>query len=397
VPAEHVAVRDPEERLFQHGQFFEGLFPADAASPTDLAQWRAFQARVDALASWRDDRGRRAFASPLARSSTDPRLTALDRQSMESWLDLKGFTSPRVRWAVEYACRDDYGATLSTTSAWAALFYFASRRRAAGARERPVLTWPAGNAPLLARLSTGVVPVCGRAVADLELVRGGVVVRGLDASGRAFGVRAQHVVVAAPRFVAARLLAHEREQPPAYLERCTTSPWLVVNLHLSQHPRSWGFPRAWDNVLHESPSLGYVTATHQSGRDRGPTVLTWYQPFVDADTRQARARLLATTREDAVRLALDDLAVCHRDLADVVTRADACRFGHGMVRPVPGLIHSNARLQAAAPVVVESMPRVFFAHTDLSGLALFEEAFFHGVRAAEELLRARNVTSEALL
>ena len=32
--------------------------------------------------------------------------------------------------------------------------------------------------------------------------------------------------------------------------------------------------------------------------------------------------------------------------------------------------------------------RVHFAHTDLSGLALFEEAHDHGVRAAEEVLTA---------
>jgi len=33
--------------------------------------------------------------------------------------------------------------------------------------------------------------------------------------------------------------------------------------------------------------------------------------------------------------------------------------------------------------------RLHFAHTDLSGLALFEEAFDHGVRAAAEILAAR--------
>jgi hypothetical protein len=32
---------------------------------------------------------------------------------------------------------------------------------------------------------------------------------------------------------------------------------------------------------------------------------------------------------------------------------------------------------------------VHFAHTDLSGLALFEEAFWHGRRAAAEILVAQ--------
>jgi len=30
-----------------------------------------------------------------------------------------------------------------------------------------------------------------------------------------------------------------------------------------------------------------------------------------------------------------------------------------------------------------------FAHSDLSGVALFEEAFYHGLRAAEEILAER--------
>jgi hypothetical protein len=32
---------------------------------------------------------------------------------------------------------------------------------------------------------------------------------------------------------------------------------------------------------------------------------------------------------------------------------------------------------------------IHFAHSELSGMALFEEAFYHGVRAAEEVLAAR--------
>ena len=35
--------------------------------------------------------------------------------------------------------------------------------------------------------------------------------------------------------------------------------WMVANLHLRARPRSTGFPFAWDNVIMDSPSLGYVT------------------------------------------------------------------------------------------------------------------------------------------
>jgi hypothetical protein len=52
-----------------------------------------------------------------------------------------------------------------------------------------------------------------------------------------------------------------------------------------------------------------------------------------------------------------------------------------MVRPRPGATWSAARRDAALP-----RGRVHFAHTDLSGIALFEEALDHGVRAARETL-----------
>ena len=40
---------------------------------------------------------------------------------------------------------------------------------------------------------------------------------------------------------------------------------------------------------------------------------------------------------------------------------------------------------------------IHFAHSDLSGLALFEEAFYHGVRAAEEVLAERGLAVNSLL
>ena len=52
-----------------------------------------------------------------------------------------------------------------------------------------------------------------------------------------------------------------------------------------------------------------------------------------------------------------------------------------MVRPVPGFLRGEALREAAKPV-----GNIHFANTDLSGVALFEEALHHGVRAAEEVL-----------
>jgi hypothetical protein len=56
------------------------------------------------------------------------------------------------------------------------------------------------------------------------------------------------------------------------------------------------------------------------------------------------------------------------------------RYGHAMSIPVPG-VRSSAALHALA----EPRGRVSFAHSDLSGYSVFEEALFHGVRAARAI------------
>jgi hypothetical protein len=55
-----------------------------------------------------------------------------------------------------------------------------------------------------------------------------------------------------------------------------------------------------------------------------------------------------------------------------------------MVRPGPGFLWGLER-QAAQASLGNSL---HFAHSDLGGLALFEEANWHGVRAAEQVLTA---------
>jgi hypothetical protein len=126
-----------------------------------------------------------------------------------------------------------------------------------------------------------------------------------------------------------------------------------------------------------------VSATHQAGLDRGPTVFTYYLPLCDEDPGRARARLLEGDRRSWARVALADLGRMHADLAPLVERIDIMRWGHAMVRPRPGFVWGGARARASQPY-----RGIHFANTDLSGVPLFEEALDHGTRAAEEVLVA---------
>jgi hypothetical protein len=156
---------------------------------------------------------------------------------------------------------------------------------------------------------------------------------------------------------------------------------MVANLSLRDRPSSRGFPLAWDNVLYDSKSLGYVVATHQRGIEYGPTTLTYYYALCDRDARRSREQLLATTRDEWADVALADLSRAHSEIRDLTTRIDVMRWGHAMVRPHPNFVWSEARVRAARP-----LGSIHFANTDLSGVALFEEALHHGVRAADEVL-----------
>ena len=366
--AEQFLCRDPEERLFYRGRWYEGLYLHAGATPEDLRQLRAFEAEIARWAAWRDGRGRPAFAIPMALCSDDAEVTALDRMSTRQWMDARGFTSPRLRWLVEYATRDDYGALLDHTSAWAAVFYFASRE------QRPVITWPEGNGRVVQHLARFAAPRTSWLVTSLTPVAGGVdvvAVRGDET----LGIHARRVIFAGPQFVARHVIPTRETAPFAY------GSWMVANLAIRERPAAVGFPEAWDNVLYESPALGYVVSTHQRGPDRGPTVLTYYYALCGGDLRRERERLLSAGRDAWAEVALADLSRAHPELRRLTERIDVMRWGHAMVRPSPNFIWSEARRRAADP-----FQGIHFANTDLSGVALFEEALYHGVRAAEEVI-----------
>jgi hypothetical protein len=395
--AEEMLCREPEERLFFGFTWHAGLFPRVGASPSDLSQLRRFESEMAAFAAARDAKGRRAFSVPTRRSSDDAGFFALDRMTMRDWMRTKGFDSPRLVWFAEYGCRDDFAASLDETSAWAAIHYYAARMAGGDPDEEPAafLTWPEGNGRLVAHLAKSAEGrlVTGALVFDVaprSAPRAAVVVRYLDArTDEIVTVEARDAILALPSFVAARVFAPWRERPPAFLRDLHYAPWIVANLTLSGRPKERGFPIAWDNVLYDSKSLGYVVATHQtgpgSGRDFGPTVLTWYHAFAGEEPGPAREKLLSMSWEEIASAVLGDLTKAHPDLPGLVTRLDVMRWGHAMLRPTPGFLGREARRLPEKPE-----GGVRFAHMD-TGLPLFEDAQDAGLRAAESILRSRGV------
>ncbi|MBI3929814.1 MAG: NAD(P)-binding protein [Armatimonadetes bacterium] len=374
----------PQERVFVQGRWEEGLFPMALATGEDLRQLEAFGRHVDSWRGWRDNRGRKAFAIPVAHSSDAAELRALDALSMGGYLQQLGFSSPLLRWYVEYGCRDDYGTSLDETSAWAGLHYFASRDGGGFETTDAPFVWPEGNGRLVEHLAGSAGPrlVAGALVCRIERAPSGFAVDYMEVeSGKFVRLRAGRVICALPTFTRPYLLG---EAPRSSFTYC---PWVTANVVLSSPPRDppgSGFPLSWDNVVFGSPSLGYVVATHQRlSRTPGPTVLTWYFPLLgEPDDR--RRWLLGTDWGYWKDRVLGELRGLHPGLDQQVRRLDVMGLGHAMIRPTVGFRNGKERRQAAQPA-----EGVYFAHSDLSGLSIFEEAQYHGVRAAQELLRDR--------
>lgn len=376
----------PEERLFIHGLWQEGLLPQTGISANDRRQYQEFFEAMETFKHSYGNDGRRAFAIPLEESSRDGRFLRLDRVRMSDYMMERGWTSEPLNWYIDYCCRDDYGCRSRDVSAWAGVHYFASRLpESANARGSDVLTWPEGNGWIVKRLREKIRPQIRTDALTFRVSQrsGRTEVDFLDlSSGGAVRILSDAVIYAAPRFTTPHVL-EGGPNPSKAFQTFTYAPWMVANISVNGLPGGEGAPLSWDNVFYKSPSLGYVVATHQSlASHPKKTVLTYYYPLSDGDPQVARRMALSRRYEDWREIILRDLVRVHPEIEDRIERIDVWVWGHGMIRPAPGFIWGEARAQAQRP-----WGNVFFAHSDMSGISIFEEAHYWGCRAVEGVLK----------
>jgi hypothetical protein len=378
----------PQERLYANGVWHEGLWPEIGITQRDQDQYRRFQDLMADFQQRRGDDGRKAFAIPITYSARDPALLALDQFSMRDFLMQQGLDSPPLHWYVNYACRDDYGCRYDQTSAWMGIHYFASRDALAEeADSDDVLTWPEGNGWLVEQLRQRLAPhlVTNTLVWRLLEQDHAVIVDAWQPhEARSVRQLAQMAIWAAPVFQIPSVCQTLSSAFNTAISEFQYAPWLVANLSLRGFPKQrHGAPLSWDNVLYDSDALGYVVATHQHLTAHSEqTVLTWYQALCDDPPSVERQRLLETPWHVWAERILADLSRPHPEIRQLVTRLDVMRWGHAMVRPRPGFVWSEARQR-----LEQMQNRLLLAHSDLSGYSIFEEANYHGVTAAENVLK----------
>jgi hypothetical protein len=111
-------------------------------------------------------------------------------------------------------------------------------------------------------------------------------------------------------------------------------------------------------------------------------VFTAYVALSHLDPLAARRWMQSAGLEELLALASADLKAAYGwTLGPNVERVDITLRAHAMAVPAPGF-RSNAGLAALRAL---DGP-ILFAHADLSGLSVFEEASMWGWRAAERAL-----------
>ncbi|MFD1255262.1 NAD(P)-binding protein [Mucilaginibacter terrae] len=378
---------DPEERLLINGQWQEGLVPEFGITPADRAQIKRFFKLIEELKTAKGTDDKYAFAIPLDNSSADERYRRLDSLSFKNYLITEGYTSPYLLWYLDYCCKDDYGQTTDKISAWAGLHYFAARKgKAANAESNAVLTWPNGNGWLMKQLASSVkehTRTGSMCYGVSVLAQGNVQVDVMDIkSGTTSTIIAERVIMATPQFVNQKIIKSPINRH-FNIHSFNYSPWFVANITVNNLPQTNGRGLSWDNVAYNTASVGYVNANQQSlNTGDNKKVLTYYLPLCDREPRVARLAAYTRTYQQWLDIVIPELEFMHPGITAHIEQVDGWIWGHGMIAPTLNYIWGSERKNAQAPV----NEVLFFAHTDLSGISIFEEAFHQGIKAANDVL-----------
>lgn len=371
----------PEERLFIYDRWQPGVYPRLGAKAKDIEQIQRWQKLMSHYFYARGSDGKRAFALPMALSSHDPRFTGLDALPFSEFLKQQGFDSKRLLWYLTYCMRDDFGCDLHQVSAWAGIHYFTSRSEL----DSDDLVWPEGNGYIARYLRNynNKKLKTGHAVINIKPGKTHYAIAVLDKkTGNTYTIQSRQVIFAAPKFLLPYLLPGNN-QAALTASKYTYSAWLVANLLLERLPPSAQPEVYWDNVIYQAKGLGYIHAAHQSFEYlKSDTVFTYYRALTANNPSHDRQWLLQTSPQKMRAEVLQDFIAPHPDIEDSLKEIQFYYWAHAMVRPAVGFLnHALFNRQ------VQILPRMYAAHTDISGMALFEEAQYNGIEAANATLK----------
>ncbi|MDX1957215.1 MAG: FAD/NAD(P)-binding protein [Leptospiraceae bacterium] len=376
---------DPQERLFFQGSWQESLIPTRGINEEDRKEYQEFFNFIESMKTKIGRDGKKAFSIPLEDSSKDKEFLALDEISMYDFMKSKNWNSIPLNWYVEYSSRDDFGVSHKRISAWAGIHYFASRTgRGANCESGSVLTSPEGNGFLVSYLSKFSKDNLVTNTLVYKITEDSkILVDTIHEDGTFLRYECSNLIYAAPRFTAKYIIHDYSKISVPEIEH---APWLIANLTLSERPKGNGVGLAWDNVSCYSRSLGYIVANHQDITTlRNKIVITYYLPLDEESSSIERKKALTRTYEDWMKIILPDLEKMHNGISKTIEFASLWVWGHGMSSPGINYLWSKDRKN-----MLNDFGKIIFAHSDMSGISIFEEAQYRGILAAKKILRKAN-------
>ncbi|MFZ5477795.1 MAG: FAD-dependent oxidoreductase [Myxococcota bacterium] len=312
---------------------------------------------------------------------SDSQLAELDRRSFREELvaAAKGPLHPHVEALLQHYCWSAFGGTLDEVSAAAGLNFYC-------AEFEGICALPGGNSRVAVELLRGlsVPPRTSTAVARVVPRADGVTVVAVGPEGP-YAIDARAVVVACPKFVAARVVSGVPDDQLVAMRRLRYRAYLVANVLLDVPGPDdvlgmYLLPDAVPGEVREASAgfTDFVVAAWAKGGDPERSVLTLYRAL---PYDGGRAELLDDGSFAAVRDAfaaqvapvLRALGIAEGHVREVRVH----RWGHPLPLAEPGLVADGTLALARRPVG----GRVFFVNQDDWALPSLETCL---VRALEE-------------
>lgn len=289
---------------------------------------------------------------------------------------------PVLEEALELYSRSSCGAPLNETSAWLFLNFFTSELG-------KVRAFPGGNARVAQLLEARLPPQSvrkGAAVVDVRNVKDRVLVTYADGAGGFRTVRGKAAIVAAPKFIASRIVARLPRAQYEAMRSLRYNAYLVANVMVNKAI----LPDLYDTYcltgrvadLRQDdlavPFTDLLVANWAASEKHDRTIITLYHalPFEGSRFLLLQDESFFTLQEEirrGVLALLEQHGLSDKDIAEV----RLARWGHPLVRPDKGLF-SSGRLELAS----RPFGRIRFAQQDTYGAAAIENAIISATRAA---------------
>lgn len=338
--------------------------------------WRAGLERLPYPQNVRDSF--RKFKQDMLKVDLEKRLHELDAMPLTDFL--KGYAPELKVWWDNYG-PSNWGAAAADTSALVGLGDFQDF-----AKDEPDerVTFPGGLGAISRKLaerlhsSHGEHMLAGATTVAVEQGKSDATVTYVH-RGQVKAVTAKAVIMAAPKFIAQRLVADLPKAQRDAMQKLRYAPYPVVNVIFDKPVFNGGYDTWCPGNTFTDVIVADWVVRKESGARQKSNILTFYTPLREAE----RARLL--TDDGARELAANVL----RDWRKLLPGSDAdpvevhiYRRGHPMFMATPG---TYTKL---IPAARQAKERVFFANTDSTGpVSMASGAIAASQRAIAEMKR----------